>query len=126
MLIESFDFRPSRILILILIVVHSGTLIVVFLFPGKILKVAGILLCITSVIWSMRLQFNLEKILWNEKQGWALQYKNKQAYSVTVSGRNLCLSWVVGLNFGRNSVMIFYDSMSEEAFRRLRVLLINK
>lgn len=37
----------------------------------------------------------------------------------------VCTPWLVGLNVDNKARIIFFDSMSRDMFRRLRVLLIN-
>lgn len=123
---ESFDYRPSKILIFLLIIVHSGALIIIAHGLGNPWgRLLGILLCVVSFVWNVNLQLNVKKIFWNEKTGWGVQDRKGSFYSAKLNSQNICTPWIAGLNFNKKPLIIFFDSMSKDAFRRLRILLIN-
>jgi len=123
---ESFDYRPSKILIFLLIVVHVGSLVIIACMRGHIFaQLLGGGLCLFSFIWNINLQLNVKKILWNEKTGWKVQDRKGAIYPANLNKQNVCTPWVAGLNFNKKPLIIFFDSMRKDAFRRLRVLLAN-
>jgi hypothetical protein len=119
---ESFDYRPSRTLLFLLVFIHLGTLIIISLGPLSLwIKFFGIF----SFACNIKLQRATQRIFWSKKGGWKIQDRKGSIYSVKLKKQNICTGWVVGLNFMDKPLIIFFDSMSGDAFRRLRVLLIN-
>lgn len=123
---ESFDYRPSKILIFLLSIIHIGALVIIAHVLGHPWEqFLGALACVLSFVWNVNLQLSVKKIFWNEKAGWGVQSRDGSVCSAKLNSQNVCTPWVANLNFNKKPMIIFFDSMSREAFRRLRVLLIN-
>ena len=124
MLAESFELRPSKIFFVLLLMIHVLTVWMVLLYlPVKELI---LVLCVISFCWNLYCQRKIKKFFWDEKEGWKIQNKNGEMYSARTTRQNICTPWMIGLNFNRKPLMIFFDSMSCEAFRRLKVLVLSR
>lgn len=127
MLAESFNIRPSRVLLFLLAIIHVGTLGVILSYADHVfLKWFGSVVCALSFMWNLKYTLKTKKVFWNAEEGWKVQYGSGGICSAKVVGQNTCLPWVVGLNFSYKPEIIFFDAMDAETFRRLRVLLIHK
>ena len=124
MLAESFELRPSKIFFVLLLMIHALTVWIVLLY----LPVKGLILvlCVISFCWALNSQRKIKKFFWDEKEGWKIQNKNGEIYPARTTRQNICTPWMIGLNFNRKPLMIFFDAMSCDAFRRLKVLVLSQ
>lgn len=108
---ELFEVKPSKIYIYLLVFIHLGALVCVFLstIPITMVFVFSLLTGI-NFIWQFRRHMKIRNFMWGKQK---------------LIKPLVCTPWVVGLNCEKRAVIIFFDSMSQSAFRRLRVLLIN-
>jgi hypothetical protein len=105
------------------LMIHVLTVWIVLLYlPAKGLILA---LCPVSFCWNLNRQRKVKKFFWDERGGWKIQNKNGEIYSVRRARKNICTPWMIGLNFNRKALIIFFDSMNSEAFRRLKVLVLS-
>lgn len=112
MRVESFELYPSKIYIYLLSILHLGAMCCVFLS-----KIPPVFMIIFVSVIGANFVFQLKEHLSVKK---ITLGKQKQKTPL------VCTPWVVGLTVGNKSHIIFFDSMSLQMFRRLRVLLINR
>lgn len=112
MRVELFELHPSKTYIYLLSILHLGAACCVFLSKIPIV----FMIIFTSVI-GINFIFQLKEHLSIKK---ITLSKQKQKTPL------VCTPWVVGLTVAKKSHIIFFDSMSVQMFRHLRVLLINR
>lgn len=112
MQVELLELQPSKLYMFLLGFLHVGAACCILLSKIPVVfMVIFILLVGISFGFQFKKHFAIKKIMLDKQK---------------LKSHLVCTSWVVGLRINNRPHIIFFDSMSRHAFRRLRVLLINR
>lgn len=124
---ELFECKSSKILICFLVISYLGGILSV-IFYAKLnifIKLIIIGVCLISFVKNSIEIKLINNIFWNKNTGWKLRDESGKYFPVKLTGLSVCTPWVISLNFKCKTVFICCDAMNKNAWRRLKVLLIN-
>ena len=128
--------RPSRLLLLILILSHLMTAVLIVSFVnihiGFQLVILGMIILSFMYYYRLHISRGLNKSVVRMKQsqhsGWSIMTNDDEDLSVKVQGASYSSPWMVILNVshevkGSYTMIVPFDSVSESLHRQLRVRL---
>jgi len=130
----NLDFHPSWLAASILIFIHLGALVIVFLIPAPVFfKIALCVLILANLLSAynrvlLKNSDSIKRIIWNEDNNWLLIRNDETKITTQLLPSTYVHAWMTVLNFNAAgfrscSMVLLPGVIDSNEFRRLRVRL---